>query len=364
MLKSRRFLGYGFVCIVFFASLSVGMGAWYGIWRRDWSVRFDERHHDFGRVATGASLAHDFTFVNTGRLPIDVDRAITSCGCLVDRVDFKTVQPGQTGVVRLELRTKGIVAPYQMQRTAIVKFKQGDLDAIPLTVEADIRPDLVVNPSHFDVAARGSASVAMQELSIKRDSLSAAAFLGVRVIAPRSYCTVEEMERSGEVIRLKVHILPSMVTRAATPIKVVYETDHKTHHVLVPVERRRVDDVGLSPDICVVTVDSSAAIEQLRSTSKRCCRIVSPRHADVAVTGVWAPQSDEQVLEWCIGEGENRDTFTVWMRKWPEDSILVYSAVLAVSFRGCDPNVEGELPFEFRAIRVVPRASRTASGGA
>lgn len=73
-------------------------------------IEFVEREHDFGRFsAVGADTLklHTFTFINTGKKPLVVLRAVSSCGCTEPKHTLEPVMPGDTGRVTVGYRGEG-----------------------------------------------------------------------------------------------------------------------------------------------------------------------------------------------------------------------------------------------------------------
>lgn len=63
-------------------------------------ITFEHDEHDFGVVREdGGSIAHEFTFVNTGDAPLTIGQVKASCGCTTPSWTKDAVAPGDTGVV-------------------------------------------------------------------------------------------------------------------------------------------------------------------------------------------------------------------------------------------------------------------------
>jgi hypothetical protein len=61
---------------------------------------WNETTHDFGRIVQGKPVTAEFTFTNTGELPLLINHAKGSCGCT--GVDYPKVAilPGQAGRIK------------------------------------------------------------------------------------------------------------------------------------------------------------------------------------------------------------------------------------------------------------------------
>lgn len=60
-------------------------------------ITFDETVHDFGEIAQGTNVEHVFTFKNTGRAPLVITDAQSTCGCTVPEYTEEPIAPGETG---------------------------------------------------------------------------------------------------------------------------------------------------------------------------------------------------------------------------------------------------------------------------
>lgn len=69
------------------------------------SIKFDEESYDFGKVAMGDTVEHDFSFTNTGELPLIISNAEASCGCTVPEYPKEPLAPGESGIVKVKFDT-------------------------------------------------------------------------------------------------------------------------------------------------------------------------------------------------------------------------------------------------------------------
>jgi hypothetical protein len=55
---------------------------------------------DFGKIAQGKPVDHEFTFVNRGKVPMIITNAQPSCGCTIGSWTKEPIPPGGTGYVK------------------------------------------------------------------------------------------------------------------------------------------------------------------------------------------------------------------------------------------------------------------------
>lgn len=70
-------------------------------------ITFDETVHDFGTIEKGTNVEHVFTFTNTGRAPLVITDATSTCGCTIPEFTREPVAPGETGELLVKYNGSG-----------------------------------------------------------------------------------------------------------------------------------------------------------------------------------------------------------------------------------------------------------------
>lgn len=71
-------------------------------------MSFDETEYDFGNIAKGTPVEHVFTFTNTGKAPLVITNASSSCGCTVPTYPKnETIAPGEKGEMTVKFNGSG-----------------------------------------------------------------------------------------------------------------------------------------------------------------------------------------------------------------------------------------------------------------
>lgn len=68
-------------------------------------MTFEETAFDFGEVTEGAVVKHTYKFVNTGKVPLIISDARSTCGCTVPTWPAEPVAPGESGVIDVQFNT-------------------------------------------------------------------------------------------------------------------------------------------------------------------------------------------------------------------------------------------------------------------
>ena len=70
-------------------------------------IEFNEEAFDFGEVAQGEKVIHEFWFKNTGNADLILTDVIPSCGCTVPDYDKEPIAPGDSGKIKVLFNTRG-----------------------------------------------------------------------------------------------------------------------------------------------------------------------------------------------------------------------------------------------------------------
>ncbi len=70
-------------------------------------IKFKEYSFDFGEVAQGDSIKHEFVFYNTGNSPLWITDVRVSCGCTQPTFPDKPINPGDSSFIGVTFYTAG-----------------------------------------------------------------------------------------------------------------------------------------------------------------------------------------------------------------------------------------------------------------
>lgn len=81
-------------------------------------MEFEELAYDFGEVNEGDIVEHTFQFTNTGKIPLVINDAHSTCGCTVPKWPKNPIAPGEKGNIHVEFNTKS--KPNQQEKPVII----------------------------------------------------------------------------------------------------------------------------------------------------------------------------------------------------------------------------------------------------
>jgi hypothetical protein len=70
-------------------------------------LTFEEPEYDFREVKEGDVVEHTFKFTNSGKTPLLISNARSSCGCTVPEWPTEPIKPGESGVISAKFNTAG-----------------------------------------------------------------------------------------------------------------------------------------------------------------------------------------------------------------------------------------------------------------
>jgi hypothetical protein len=70
-------------------------------------IQFEENIFDFGTVNEGEIVEHEFVFRNTGKQPLIISTANSTCGCTVPEWPRTAIDPGGTESIMVRFNTTG-----------------------------------------------------------------------------------------------------------------------------------------------------------------------------------------------------------------------------------------------------------------
>lgn len=70
-------------------------------------LTFEENEFDFGEIDEGGIVKHTFNFTNTGKAPLLITHARSTCGCTIPEWPSEPIEPGKSGEIYVEFDTKG-----------------------------------------------------------------------------------------------------------------------------------------------------------------------------------------------------------------------------------------------------------------
>ena len=81
------------------------------------NMKFQSESHDFGTIEEGPAADYIFTFTNTGKEDLVIQRVQPSCGCTTPDWTKEPVKPGESGMIKASYGTQGRPGPFEKTMT-------------------------------------------------------------------------------------------------------------------------------------------------------------------------------------------------------------------------------------------------------
>ncbi|PIQ20920.1 MAG: hypothetical protein COW65_12200 [Cytophagales bacterium CG18_big_fil_WC_8_21_14_2_50_42_9] len=94
------------------------------------AMTFTETTHDFGTIKEGEVVNHIFAFKNTGKSPLVIESASSTCGCTVPEVPKEPIAPGAEGKISVQFNSAGKGGTQQMKVISIKANTQPEITQV------------------------------------------------------------------------------------------------------------------------------------------------------------------------------------------------------------------------------------------
>lgn len=202
--------------------------------------------YNFGTVAEGVSITHEFIVENQGNGPLHIKQIISSCGCTVADVDKKILAPNESTKLRVIFKTSG----FSGEKYKTVRLYTNDVGTPEkiLTLKGSIVSDVTVMPSRLNYGTQWYKNI--------KDGM---AFLDVLVKAKNSdikildvfssskYLDVKILEKVQDNLKLRVFLKDTIPVGEFRDRVVVNLSGASKTAIDIPIFARIQGDVSLTP---------------------------------------------------------------------------------------------------------------------
>ena len=102
------------------------------------AMTFKETEHDFGDLKDGEVVRHTFAFTNTGKSPLVIESATSTCGCTVPQVPKEPIAPGAEGKIEVEFNSAGKAGQQVLKVISIKANTQPEITQV--NIKANVKP--------------------------------------------------------------------------------------------------------------------------------------------------------------------------------------------------------------------------------
>ena len=116
-------------------------------------IDFEEEIWDFGTLAVGEKVFHNFKFRNSGDATLQINKIDSSCACAATLLSSTTLKPQETGELKVEFKQ---LTPKNVPRTVKIYSTDPSTPVKTLTIRANVVQPYDVKPPRLYFDAGGT----------------------------------------------------------------------------------------------------------------------------------------------------------------------------------------------------------------
>lgn len=113
------------------------------------AITFKEISHDFGSVGPSSSHTCEFTFTNTGKAVLKIDRIHAPCGCTIPELEKKEYAPGESGTIKVRYNAPASAAT--IKKPIFVYSNDPVTPQLELSINAKVQVNVSVTPDNVSL---------------------------------------------------------------------------------------------------------------------------------------------------------------------------------------------------------------------
>lgn len=194
----------------------------------EFPLRFSETEWSFGNIREdGGPVTHRFTFLNTGSVPIAIDRVNSSCGCTTPDYSRTPVKPGEEGTVTVSFDPMGYPGTFSK---SVVVVSGGGKHHDLLIVRGEVTPRVKSVEEEYPFDLGGGLRVDNTTLAFRQVAQGQSSAMAVRYINTSDNGVAIELvpvETSG---LLDIHAPETVCAGCKGSMTLIYDLVDKDGH--------------------------------------------------------------------------------------------------------------------------------------
>jgi len=111
-------------------------------------IALSSKSYDFGTVAQGTKVVHEFEVKNAGNADLVIQRLSPSCGCTATQLTSPIIKPGASEKVRVTFDTSGFMG--DKTKTVLIASNDTNSPEVTVTMKGQVLSSFTVEPSRVD----------------------------------------------------------------------------------------------------------------------------------------------------------------------------------------------------------------------
>ena len=111
-------------------------------------ISLSSNSYDFGTVAQGTKVVHEFEVKNTGNADLVIQRVSPSCGCTATQLASPIIKPGASEKMRVTFDTSGFMG--DKTKSVLIASNDSTNPELVVTIKGQVLSSYTVEPSRVD----------------------------------------------------------------------------------------------------------------------------------------------------------------------------------------------------------------------
>ena len=209
-------------------------------------ISLSSNSYDFGTVAQGTKVTHEFEVKNTGNADLVIQRLSPSCGCTATQVASPIIKPGASEKVRVTFDTSGFMG----DKTKSVVIASNDLNnpELSVTIKGQVLSSFTIEPARVDFGEISPSSPPAARRKQVTFSVAEGSDLTIsKGTSLSQYLVASPVAEEGNRATVTIEILPT-VPLGEFRDRIIFELDGgRRASVNVPVNASVKGDLRLNP---------------------------------------------------------------------------------------------------------------------
>ena len=202
--------------------------------------------YDFGTVAQGTKVTHEFEVRNTGTADLVIQRLSPSCGCTATQLASPIIKPGGSEKVRVTFDTSGFMG--DKTKSVVIASNDASNPELVVTIKGQVLSSFTVEPARVDFGEiLPSSPLAARQKQVTFSVAEGSDLTISKVTSLSKHLVASPVSAQGNRATVTIEILPT-VPLGEFRDRVVFELDGgRRASVNVPVNASVQGDLRLNP---------------------------------------------------------------------------------------------------------------------
>lgn len=225
-------------------------------------ISLSSNSYDFGTVAQGTKVVHEFEVKNTGNADLVIQRLSPSCGCTATQLASPIIKPGTSEKIRVTFDTSGFMG--DKTKSVVIASNDSNNPELVVTIKGQVLSSYTVEPSRVDFGEVSPSSPLDARQRQVTFSVAEGSDLKItKVTSLSKYLVASPVSNQANRATVTIEILPTAPLGEFRD-RVIFELDGgRRASVNVPVNASVKGDIQLNPStVSFGVLDGPTPIER------------------------------------------------------------------------------------------------------